>query len=68
VSRRNGDLFEPGAVNQLSELLIQHFDSMPNTIKKGTQARETVLERFTWSKVAVETLHFYNKINKKKIY
>jgi glycosyltransferase involved in cell wall biosynthesis len=64
VSRRNGDLFEPGAVNQLSELLIQHFDSMPNTIKKGKQARETVLERFTWSKVAVETLHFYNKINK----
>ena len=66
VNEKNGAIFKCGSHQDLAHKLILHLNDWQKTLKKGSVARQEILESFTWRYVALETLAFYDDVRSMK--
>lgn len=61
-SYHNGVLFASQNIEELAEIIIQLIDDSSLREKLGSQARRTVIERFSVQKMVAETVRVYEKM------
>tara|TARA_Y100000589_G_scaffold132495_1_gene126445 strand:+ start:119829 stop:120971 length:1143 start_codon:yes stop_codon:yes gene_type:complete len=57
----NGILFEPGNINDMAEKISFLLNNKEDAKKMGKNGRKLMEEKFSWKKIAMQTITFYNR-------
>lgn len=61
-NKENGLLVEPGNSEQLANAIITILSDPSYAMKLGENGRSTVVNRFAWKKIAIQTLELYRQV------
>ena len=64
-SGENGILFSPGSPKEMADAIIKLLNDESLRIKLGSNARETILEKYTWDRISDNFIDIYKSILKK---